>query len=106
MKGNMKYNKLVRDNIPEIIAATGKEAVTHLATAKEYETKLLEKLSEEIVEIQADPNPEELADLLEVIHAICELKSYDLNEIEAIRQKKSSERGGFSKKIILDEVKE
>ena len=39
----MKYNKLIRDNIPEIITAKGGQPKTHDATPEEYVEKLKEK---------------------------------------------------------------
>lgn len=102
----MKYNKLVRDKIPEIIKNKGKIPVTHLAGDEEYWNKLKEKLSEEVNEFLEESNEEELADVLEVIYAICEHKNFNEEEIEKMRLKKKEGRGGFSKKIILDEVKD
>jgi predicted house-cleaning noncanonical NTP pyrophosphatase (MazG superfamily) len=98
-----KYNKLVRDNIPEILKDKGGEPVVHVASNEEYWIKLKEKLQEEVDEFLQDNNEEELADILEVIYAICDHKNFGLNNIEKIRKEKLEKRGGFKKKIILDE---
>ncbi len=99
----MKYNKLVRDNIPEIIEKKGGTPIIHIAGDEEYWQKIKEKLQEEVDEFMEDVNMEELADILEVIDAICEHKGFDKSELNAIKEKKAKERGGFKKRIILDE---
>ncbi|MBI2064020.1 MAG: nucleoside triphosphate pyrophosphohydrolase [Candidatus Yanofskybacteria bacterium] len=99
----MKYNKLVRDKIPEYIRGKGGVPVTHIASKAEYWQKLKEKLIEEIEEFKKDESPEEFADILEVLDAIADYKSFDKNEIEKIKAKKAEERGKFSGRIILDE---
>lgn len=99
----MKYNKLVRDMIPEIIRKKGGTPVTHIADEKEYWEKLKEKLIEELEEFKKDESPEEFADLLEVIEAIANYKKFDRGEVEKIREKKAGERGRFKERIILDE---
>ena len=98
----MEYNKLVRDNIPNIIENKGEKPITHTAEDKEYEEALSHKLHEEVGEFLENPCVEEAADILEVLHAICALKSVDLQALEEVRQKKAEERGGFKNKIILD----
>lgn len=100
----MKYNKLVRDKIPEIIICNGDTAVTHVANDLEYSKKLKEKLQEEVDEFLKDENSEELADILEVIYALSDLQNVSKKELERIRLEKFEKRGGFSKKIILDET--
>lgn len=100
----MKYNKLVRDKIPEIIKEKGLIPITHVADDKEYWKKLKDKLKEEVDEFLEDDNNEELSDILEVVKAICEFKN--INDLEFIREKKAKERGRFKEKIVLDEVKE
>ncbi|TSC82742.1 MAG: hypothetical protein G01um101420_100 [Parcubacteria group bacterium Gr01-1014_20] len=100
----MKYNKLVRDKIPDIIKTKGGDSKTHLATLEEYLSKLGDKLREEVEEFLKDKNPEELADILEVIKAFANLQSLTLADIEKIRAKKAEERGGFEKRIILEET--
>ena len=97
-----EYNKLVRDKIPEIITAKGGESVTHIATNEEYRQKVAEKLQEELAEFLDSKDPEELADLLEITYAVGESLGVSKEELEAMRVKKAKERGGFSKRIILE----
>jgi predicted house-cleaning noncanonical NTP pyrophosphatase (MazG superfamily) len=73
----MKYNKLVRDKIPEIIKRKGKKPIIHVANKKEYWQALKQKLKEEVEEFLKTPNKEELADILEIIYAICDFKKID-----------------------------
>lgn len=96
------FNKLVRDKIPEIIEADGRNCKTHILTDEEYLIGLEEKLNEEVAEYQKDKNLEEMADVLEVLQAICIARGYSLEELEALRKKKANDRGGFSKKIFLE----
>ena len=100
----MKFDKLVRDKIPEIARGKGQTPVTHVADDAEYRTRLIAKLDEEVAEFKEALSAEELADVLEVIHGFCGLKGIAFGELDAIRQKKAEERGGFSGRIILDEV--
>lgn len=102
------HNKLVRDKIPEIIKADGKSAITHIADDKEYYQKLVEKLKEETTEfsIEDSNTTEELADILEVVYAICDFKSISPEELERTRKEKSQKRGSFKNKIILERVEE
>lgn len=101
----MKYNKLVRDKIPDIIRGNSDIPVTHIADDKEYSKKLLEKLQEEVDEYLKDNSVEELADILEVLHALAKTHGISVKELDDIRVKKLKERGGFEDKIILDETK-
>jgi len=99
------YNKLVRDKIPEIIENSGDVAVTHTADDEEYWERVKAKLQEETDEFMRIEDPEELADILEVVYAICDVKGVDREDLEKIRKKKLAERGGFTKKVVLEETK-
>ena len=103
---DMKYDKLVRDRIPESILKKGSTPVTHIAVDDaEYWRKLKEKLQEEVAEFLAEMNlEEELADVLEVIDAICVFKGIDRAALASVQTKKREERGGFGGRIILDET--
>ena len=98
------YNKLVRDLIPEIIQSKGQTAKIHRADDVEFRYKLHQKLNEECQEFLLEPSQEELADIFEVVRALCDLHGWMLPEIEQVRQKKLADRGGFVKRIILEEV--
>lgn len=99
-----KYNKLVRDRIPEIIENTGKKCKTEILSDEDYLKMIDVKLDEELAEYHKDQNIEELADLLEVIYAATIARGHSLEELEQIRINKSQKRGGFEKKILLKEV--
>jgi predicted house-cleaning noncanonical NTP pyrophosphatase (MazG superfamily) len=99
----MRYEKLVRDNIPEHIVSKGGTPITHIAEDTEYWQKLKEKLSEEVKEFNEAESADELADVLEVIDAIIDYKKFDRSSIEKIKKDKAEDRGKFDKRIILDE---
>ncbi|MDP3997252.1 MAG: nucleoside triphosphate pyrophosphohydrolase [bacterium] len=101
-----KYNKLVRDKIPDIIKKHGSTPIIHTAKRKEYSDKLLTKLREEVNEFITSPSPEELVDILEVIDAIITLNKFNRKTITRIKRQKAQQRGRFKKRIILDQVKE
>lgn len=95
------YNKLVRDNIPDIISAQGKSCDFRMLTDTEYLKALNDKLDEEIAEYRLSGGVEELADLLEVIYAIAIAKGCPTQRLNTIRQDKAAEKGRFNKKIML-----
>ena len=101
------YNKLVRDNIPEIIAANNETPVTRILNDEDYKTALEEKLKEECEEVltsEGDERCEELADMIEVIRSLAVLENATLEEIIKLADAKKTKRGGFDKKIFLESV--
>lgn len=98
-----KYNKLVRDKIPEYIRSRGGKPIFHVASQSEHWKKLKEKLCEEVEEFLKEENMEELADILEVLDAIVDYKKFSRKKILTIKKRKAKERGKFKKGIILEE---
>lgn len=99
MKLMETYNKLVRDKIPEILDGKGARYEKRIASDDEYKTELVKKLGEEAEEFLRAGDPEELADVIEVIEALKKLPDYE--NVEELRKKKLEKRGGFDQKIIL-----
>lgn len=103
------YNKLVRDNIPDIIRANGETPVTRILDGKEYKKALEEKLYEEYEEVissEGSERCEELADLIEVIRSLAKLENKTLEDIAALADEKKAKRGGFDEKIFLEKVEQ
>jgi predicted house-cleaning noncanonical NTP pyrophosphatase (MazG superfamily) len=97
----MSQGKLVRDKIPQIIRSKGLEPLIYTADSDEYDTRLRDKLREEVEEfIASDSDPEELADVLEVLYALAERAGIDPWQLEKLRMAKAEERGGFADRII------
>ena len=95
------YNKAVRDRIPEIIRKSGYGCNIESLPDNRFLPKLEEKLSEELEEYLESRSIEELADILEVVYRIAEIKGISRNDLESVRLKKAKERGGFFKNLFL-----
>ena len=98
------YNKLVRDRIPEIIAAHGQTYEVRVLEEDEYRVALNHKLREEMDEYARDEEIGELADLLEVIYALAAVKGVSAHALEDLRSAKRKDRGGFDQRLLLVHV--
>ena len=92
--------KLVRDKILEIIKNDGKTPIIEILSNEDYLKELDKKLNEEVAEYQADKSIEEMADVLEVLFAICEARGHSVDELMKARDAKREARGGFEQKIF------
>lgn len=95
------YNKLVRDKIPEIIAAGGGRCATKTLQPVSFILELENKLTEEHDKYLISHNVEELVDLLEVIYAIAKIRGVSAEELDKLREKKAADRGRFDKRVFL-----
>lgn len=103
-----RYQKLVRDRIPEIVARDGQRAKTRKLGVPEFKKELLKKLLEESKEAHDAKGKKELVkelgDVLEVIFALYSAYGLEPKEVERIRKTRKRERGGFEKKIFLEYI--
>jgi predicted RNase H-like nuclease/predicted house-cleaning noncanonical NTP pyrophosphatase (MazG superfamily) len=95
IKKSIQYNKLIRDKIPDIISQNGKKAFVSTLDDKWYKMHLDSKLQEELQEYLSSDNPEELADLVEVIYAIVKYKGLTIEAFEGLRKRKGSRERRF-----------
>lgn len=104
------YNKLVRDYIPQVVEAAGKKPITRVLAKEEHLTELKTKMQEEALEFQQANDQqeaiEELADILELVHASLEVYGVTYEQLEHVRVQKKEKRGGFSEGIYLIEVQD
>ncbi|MFE2426834.1 hypothetical protein ACFXJ5_08785 [Streptomyces sp. NPDC059373] len=99
----MADGKLVRDLIPQIICESGAEPMVYVADPEEYRERLRHKLSEEVAEfLSADDSSvaEELADVLEVVHALALNIGITPGHLEELRAQKAEARGSFAGRVV------
>ncbi len=102
--GVIRYQKLVRDRIPEIVAESGLVAITRKLGDDEYVAALRAKISEEATELADAPDDEvatEIADLQEVIAALMAALKLSPEDVERVRRLRERERGGFATRTFL-----
>lgn len=101
----VRYNKLVRDRIPEVIKKNGAECEFVNLKSKEFGRELLKKAGEEADGLMNAKNRQELiselADVVDVLEEIKKIKKITAEEITLARKKNFEQKGGFRKKIFL-----
>lgn len=102
------HNKLARDKIPFLLSEKNIQFIAKTLDNANYKTALSQKLQEEVIEYLSAKEDahklEELADILEVIHALLAEQGISFEELEIIRKKKLEERGGFTNRIFLEKT--
>lgn len=103
-----KVEKLIRDKIPAFLESKGIAVHAKAMEDQEFISKLKDKLLEEVQEVLeasgSDELCEELADVLEVIHALSKANGLTMQQIEKIRLKKREIKGGFENKIFNSSI--
>jgi predicted house-cleaning noncanonical NTP pyrophosphatase (MazG superfamily) len=106
--GVIRYEKLVRDRIPEIVAENGLVAITRTLSGEEYLEALRAKVSEEAAELADAPDEEvavELADLQEACAALMAAMDLTPEEVERVRVDRALKRGTFATRTFLIETR-
>lgn len=99
MARNVSTYKLVRDKIPAIIAASGRDPEIRILTdTTKREKALFKKLREETKELETatpENREEEMADVIEVLGAIMLHLDIDNQKVFDVIASKREEKGAF-----------
>jgi predicted house-cleaning noncanonical NTP pyrophosphatase (MazG superfamily) len=99
-----RVQKLIRDRLPAIMRAQGLAVFDRRLDDDEFVAALKDKLLEEAREAHEAASPaelaDELADVMEVIATLVQASGLHPDDIEARRQAKRAERGGFEQRVF------
>jgi len=105
MKEVIKYNKLIRDRILEIIKKDGEKSFSRVLNKKEYLKEIKKKIAEEAKElVRAKSKKEvinEIVDIQELIDVIISELGLTKSQIKKQQKIKNKKRGGFKKRLFL-----
>lgn len=105
MSERIYYNKLVWDNVPDLIREKGKDCEVRELTDDEFEIEILKKVEEEASALPETASRQELIDeLADVVTCIEYLKSIKgITELELADalERHSRRKGRFEKKLYL-----
>lgn len=100
------FKKLIRDKMPEIMKAQGKELVVRVLENEEFKEALRRKVIEEVSELKDAKTNEEAMDkiayLYEIADALGDAYGFSKSEIKELKEKTHQARGGFEKKLFLE----
>jgi len=99
-------DKLVRDRIPELIRADGKECEVRILNEDEYRVQLNRKLEEELQRYLRSGDVTELTGMAEVLKALVSTSNMTADEFQELCRQKRERAGGFEKRLLLVSVSE
>ena len=91
----------MRDRIPEIIRSRGAQPTVRTASEDELDLLMRTKIVEEAEELLSSGETEEIADILEVIDALIQLRGLGRDKLDQLRAEKNEARGGFKRGYVL-----
>jgi predicted house-cleaning noncanonical NTP pyrophosphatase (MazG superfamily) len=105
-----QFNKLVRDKLPQLYVDLRQTIISRKLTGAELLIALRRKLIEEAGEVPFESGTREeiineLSDVEQVMKDIKSETNITDEEVEAARQRKFNEKGGFSDGIFVEQIK-
>lgn len=100
-------NKLVRNNIPDIIKNSNGSPIFRILSEDEFVIAIFDKFYEEIEEVKSSRGAsrcEELADMIELINTLAILEGKNLDHIIELSKLKTQTNGSFDNRIFLKKI--
>ncbi len=101
-------NKLGRNKSPDGFESQGIKTQHVFLQGKKLGKELMNKLIEEAHEVKAETSneglAEELADLLEVVDALCVAYKIDPQEVMRVKKEKHAQLGGFERGFYVEYI--
>ncbi|HEX9816788.1 MAG TPA: hypothetical protein VGB18_07400 [Candidatus Thermoplasmatota archaeon] len=97
---------LVRDAVPKMVKEQGQEMKFRQVAEQEYPRVLKRKLVETAQRLEESDfgvEQEEIADVLELLETLINIRKYDKESLRSIKEGKWRKRGGFQKGFLLEE---
>jgi predicted house-cleaning noncanonical NTP pyrophosphatase (MazG superfamily) len=106
--GNIRVfaGALVRDAVPKMVKDQGQEMKFRQVAEQEYPRVLKRKLVETAQRLEESDfgvEQEEIADVLELLETLINIRKYDKESLRSIKEGKWRKRGGFQKGFLLEE---
>lgn len=104
-----KYDKLVRDKIPEKIKKSGGKVSQKMLGINNYIFELKKKFIEESEELMSTKNTNdalsEMADIQELIDNLLGALNYKSQDLKKIQKEKIKKNGSFKDRIYINYIK-
>ena len=105
MKKVVKYNKLIRDRIPEIIKEAGWLPTVRTLRKSEFLNAIKKKVFEEVEELIYSKNREGIIDEIVDIQELLDVLALEIGlskpKVKKLQTAKRKKRGGFKKRLFL-----
>lgn len=105
MKKVVKYNKLIRDRIPEIVKKAGWVPKVRILRKSEFLSAVKKKVFEEARELIQSKDKrgvlDEIVDIQELLNVLVLEMGIGKQEVQKLQAIKRKKRGGFKKRLFL-----
>lgn len=97
----VEYNKLVRDNFPDMIRALGVSSDIELVRGDNFLKNIYETMDITLADYHKKLSINELVDLIELVYTAAKARGYSEEQFDTLRQSTRKEYGSYDKGFKL-----